>query len=258
MPTSSSSTTPSSVTSTTTSQCLVDIRFYLHVFWQGKNVIHALPEAEIINSFIIPYEEEAAAFPLWMSESCDGQFQDDQGDISLVREDVQGTTVDTIDATTTQVVMAPTTRNTGRVHVQPNSSQPHQAAMDDVAVVQPLNEPEIGIEETAGSRKKCNRVRGPTFMCKVWGQQEDERVKVSFNDKGQPISNNSILSHFLGTIARNGKYAPLHYKSWSKMPRVYKDDMFALVLVSLIIIASFIWKHMVRDVFVCEMPSPTL
>ncbi|KAG5535715.1 hypothetical protein RHGRI_023467 [Rhododendron griersonianum] len=193
MPTSSSSTTPSSVTSTTTSQCLVDIRFYLHVFWQGKNVIHALPEAEIINSFIIPYEEEAAAFPLWM-------------------------------------VMAPTTRNTGRVHVQPNSSQPHQAAMDDVAVVQPLNEPEIGIEETAGSRKKCNRVRGPTFMCKVWGQQEDERVKVSFNDKGQPISNNSILSHFLGTIARNGKYAPLHYKSWSKMPRVYKDDMFALVL----------------------------
>ncbi|KAG5524801.1 hypothetical protein RHGRI_031458 [Rhododendron griersonianum] len=49
-------------------------------------------------------------------------------------------------------------------------------------------------------------------------------------DKGQPISNNSILSHFLGTIARNGKYAPLHYKSWPKMPRVYKDDMFALVL----------------------------
>lgn len=29
-------------------------------------MIHALPEAEIINSFIIPYEEEAAAFPLWM------------------------------------------------------------------------------------------------------------------------------------------------------------------------------------------------
>ncbi|XP_058187418.1 uncharacterized protein LOC131304257 isoform X1 [Rhododendron vialii] len=154
--------------------------------------------------------------------------------------------------------MAPTTRNTGQVHVQPNSSQPHQAAMDDTAIVQPLNEPEIGIEEIAGSRKKCNRIRGPTFMCKVWGQQEDERVKVSFNDKGQPISNNSILSHFLGTIARNGKYAPLHYKSWPKMPRVYKDDMLALVLVSLIIIASFIWKHMARDVFVCEMPSPTL
>ncbi|KAF7139861.1 hypothetical protein RHSIM_Rhsim06G0085100 [Rhododendron simsii] len=38
------------------------------------------------------------------SESCDGQLQDDQGDISLVREDVQGTTVDTIDATTAQVV----------------------------------------------------------------------------------------------------------------------------------------------------------
>ncbi|KAF7119899.1 hypothetical protein RHSIM_Rhsim13G0141700 [Rhododendron simsii] len=37
-------------------------------------------------------------------ESCDGQLQDDQGDINLVREDVEGTTVDTIDATTAQVV----------------------------------------------------------------------------------------------------------------------------------------------------------
>ncbi|KAI8536370.1 hypothetical protein RHMOL_Rhmol10G0251800 [Rhododendron molle] len=89
---------------------------------------------------------------------------------------------------------------------------------------------EIGIEEITGSRKKCNRVRRPIFMCKVWGQQEDERVKVSFNDKGQPIFNNSILSRFLGTLARNGKYAPLHYKSWPKMPQVDKDDMFALVL----------------------------
>ncbi|KAI8554746.1 hypothetical protein RHMOL_Rhmol05G0121600 [Rhododendron molle] len=68
-------------------------------------------------------------------------------------------------------------------------------------------------------------------MCKVWGRQEDKRVKVSFSDKGQPISNNCILSHFLGTIARNGKYAPLHYKSWPKMPQVYKDNMFSLVLV---------------------------
>ncbi|KAI8554744.1 hypothetical protein RHMOL_Rhmol05G0121600 [Rhododendron molle] len=67
-------------------------------------------------------------------------------------------------------------------------------------------------------------------MCKVWGRQEDKRVKVSFSDKGQPISNNCILSHFLGTIARNGKYAPLHYKSWPKMPQVYKDNMFSLVL----------------------------
>lgn len=29
-------------------------------------MIHALPEAEIIESFIIPYKKEAAAFPLWM------------------------------------------------------------------------------------------------------------------------------------------------------------------------------------------------
>ncbi|KAH7847069.1 hypothetical protein Vadar_021484 [Vaccinium darrowii] len=126
--------------------------------------------------------------------------------------------------------MAPMTRNAGRVHGQPNSNQPRQGSMDDVSIVHPLNEPEIGTEENAGSGKKSKKARGPTFMCKVWGQQDDERKQVLFNDKGQPISNNSTFSHFLGTIARNGKYAPLHYKTWHKMPGVYKDDVLALVL----------------------------
>ncbi|KAG5552497.1 hypothetical protein RHGRI_010547 [Rhododendron griersonianum] len=118
--------------------------------------------------------------------------------------------------------MAPTTRNTGRALLEPDSNQSQEVNMNAAAVVQPLNEP--------GSRKKVKRARGPTFMCKVWGQHDNERVQVLFNDKGQPISNYSILSHFLGTIARNGKYAPLQYKTWHKMPRVFKEDMFALVL----------------------------
>ncbi|KAH7844644.1 hypothetical protein Vadar_030181 [Vaccinium darrowii] len=126
--------------------------------------------------------------------------------------------------------MAPTTRNTQRVHEQPNSNQPRQGSMDDVANVHPLNEPETGTEEIAASKKKRSRARGPTFMCKVWGQRDDDRIKVLFNDKGQPIFNHSTLSHFLGTLARNGKYAPLHYISWHKMPVVYKNDMLALVL----------------------------
>lgn len=126
--------------------------------------------------------------------------------------------------------MAPTTRNTQRVHEQPNSNQPRQGSMDDVADVHPLNELETGTEEIATSRKKRSRARGPTFMCKVWGQRDDDRIKVLFNDKGQPIFNHSTLSHFLGTLARNGKYAPLHYISWHKMPVVYKNDMLALVL----------------------------
>ncbi|XP_058228513.1 uncharacterized protein LOC131336620 isoform X3 [Rhododendron vialii] len=118
--------------------------------------------------------------------------------------------------------MAPTTRNTRRALLESDSNQSQEVNMNAAAIVQPLNEP--------GSRKKAKRARGPTFMCKVWGQHDNERVQVLFNDKGQPISNNSILSHFLGTIARNGKYAPLQYKTWHKMPKVFKEDMFALVL----------------------------
>ncbi|KAG5539964.1 hypothetical protein RHGRI_020261 [Rhododendron griersonianum] len=75
------------------------------------------------------------------SETCDGQFQDDQGDISLVREDVQRTTIDTIDATTAQVEMAPTARNTGRALLEPDSNQSQEVNMNAAAVVQPLNEP---------------------------------------------------------------------------------------------------------------------
>ncbi|KAI8568970.1 hypothetical protein RHMOL_Rhmol02G0242500 [Rhododendron molle] len=162
-------------------------------------------------------------------------------------------------------VMAPTTRNTGRALLEPDSNQSQEVNMNAAAIVQPLNEPvhhepaislnclcqyvsfffsccfkytnslschqlKTGIEEIAGSRKKAKRARGPTFMCKVWGQHNNECVQVFFNDKGQPISNYSTLSHFLGTIARNGKYAPLQYKTWHKMPKVFKEDMFALVL----------------------------
>lgn len=94
-----------------------------------------------------------------------------------------------------------------------------------------LDKLKIEVGGIAGNRKTSKKVRGPTFMCKVWGQHDEERSQVLFNNKGQPISNNSKLNHFLGTIARNRRYAPLQYKSWHKMPKIFKEDMFALVLV---------------------------
>ena len=68
-------------------------------------------------------------------------------------------------------------------------------------------------------------------MCKIWGQPEGERISVLFNENGQPIKNNSHLSHFLGTLARNGKYAPLNYSDWLIVPDEFKNDMMALVMV---------------------------
>ncbi|KAI8559463.1 hypothetical protein RHMOL_Rhmol04G0175900 [Rhododendron molle] len=58
--------------------------------------------------------------------------------------------------------------------------------------------------------------------------------------------------------ARNGKYAPLHYKSWPKMPRVYKDDMFALVLRWILRSLSKKWRNwkatVKRDNFDSDLP----
>ncbi|PWA43765.1 hypothetical protein CTI12_AA531900 [Artemisia annua] len=62
------------------------------------------------------------------------------------------------------------------------------------------------------------RVRGPTFMPKVWTVSDEERISVSFNEYGQPIDKKttSTLTHFMGSLARSGKYCPLH-KPWPKV-----------------------------------------
>ena len=62
-----------------------------------------------------------------------------------------------------------------------------------------------------GGRKK-RKARGPTLMPKVWGQKEETRKKISFNKFGQPNDKEHTITfaHFLGTLARNGKYALLN------------------------------------------------
>ncbi|GKB44701.1 eukaryotic translation initiation factor 5B-like protein [Tanacetum coccineum] len=62
------------------------------------------------------------------------------------------------------------------------------------------------------------RVRGPTFMPKVWTISDENRITVSINEHGQPIDKKttSTLTHFMGSLARSGKYCPLH-KPWPKV-----------------------------------------
>ncbi|GKA27168.1 hypothetical protein Tco_0713336 [Tanacetum coccineum] len=62
------------------------------------------------------------------------------------------------------------------------------------------------------------RVKGPTFMPKVWTKYEEDYISVYFNEYGQPIDKKTIstLTHFMGSLARSGKYCPLH-KPWPKV-----------------------------------------
>ncbi|XP_052205941.1 uncharacterized protein LOC127810469 [Diospyros lotus] len=68
-------------------------------------------------------------------------------------------------------------------------------------------------------------------MRKIWARDKQEAIQVEFNDLGQPIDekSSSELAHFLGAIARNGRYAPLHYKNWIKVPQTYKKEMLTQV-----------------------------
>ncbi|KAG8364814.1 hypothetical protein BUALT_Bualt18G0037800 [Buddleja alternifolia] len=154
--------------------------------------------------------------------------QNDNSDIRLhdenehhwVRDDVEGTIVGEI--------MAPQTRSCstrhGAAEKQPGTVQPNvnTGEQDRAPIQDESTEAAPAISENNGKR-----VRGPTCMPKVWGQPSDKLVEVSFNDLGQPNDQykTSTLAHFLGTIARNGRYCPLSYQDWRLMPRSYKDEM---------------------------------
>ncbi|CAI0401399.1 unnamed protein product [Linum tenue] len=74
------------------------------------------------------------------------------------------------------------------------------------------------------------RKRGPTKCKDIWALSRGEKFHIRVNTQGQPVGKNvKKLTTFLGTLARNGAYAPLRYEDWRKMPNYYKTEMWDLV-----------------------------
>ncbi|KAH6769431.1 hypothetical protein C2S51_014767 [Perilla frutescens var. frutescens] len=69
--------------------------------------------------------------------------------------------------------------------------------------------------------------RGPTYMQNIWGRPPHlPRIQVEYNKSGQPVGGeSSTLSHFLGSISRNGKYCPIDVINWHKMPSTKKSEI---------------------------------
>lgn len=69
------------------------------------------------------------------------------------------------------------------------------------------------------------KIRGPTYMTDIWGRPRNlPRIFVEYNEFGQPIGGEySKLTHFLGSIARNGMHCPLNVKNWHAMPKEKKS-----------------------------------
>ncbi|KAL8512927.1 hypothetical protein ACS0TY_019186 [Phlomoides rotata] len=128
-------------------------------------------------------------------------------------------------------------------------------------------EDEQGDEIVEGSTKKAHR--GPTYMRNVWGRPSNlPRFHVEFNEFGQPIDGkDSNLCHFLGSIARNGRFCPIDVMDWREMPSRKKIDMLDAVKLHFDVpitthkwILSSIgekwknWKHFLKKNFWKDVP----
>ncbi|KAL6558330.1 hypothetical protein OROMI_018680 [Orobanche minor] len=80
---------------------------------------------------------------------------------------------------------------------------------------------------------KQHKTRGFTYMPHVYAissNNNSQPVKVEFNEYGKPIGpNKSKFVEFLGSIARNGKVAPLNYPDWHKVPKIDKARMMDMI-----------------------------
>lgn len=129
-------------------------------------------------------------------------------------------------------VMPPITQNTTRSQREYHRLQDEEDPLDGDGQLQNEEPPEVPITQQTNDKKgTIKRKRGPTLLRQVWGRNSnEERIKVDFNKRGQPVGpNKKTFVGFLGTIARNGKYAPLDIDDWRKVPKENKDEMIKLV-----------------------------
>ncbi|KAK6926427.1 putative transposase, Ptta/En/Spm, plant [Dillenia turbinata] len=105
------------------------------------------------------------------------------------------------------------------------------------------------------------RGRGPTVLSDVWSLPEEQRINVQFNRRGQAIGKEGrVLASFLGVIARDPDFAPLHYRDWRLVPKESKKVL-SEVVKSKFMVPSVGEKWMMRSLgkkwkdFKCELKN---
>ncbi|KAL6876430.1 hypothetical protein ACP4OV_013002 [Aristida adscensionis] len=89
------------------------------------------------------------------------------------------------------------------------------------------------IHETPGNCDKVAKRKG-TVLTHLWDLPEQKRIVVKCNQLGQPIGKEGgLLGQFLGTIAPNGSYCPVHVKDWRKTKFLYPRSTEKLILKSI-------------------------
>ncbi|XP_010261524.1 PREDICTED: uncharacterized protein LOC104600335 isoform X2 [Nelumbo nucifera] len=135
----------------------------------------------------------------------------------------------------------------GTDHFQSSSYHPHiqqqghiepsqiQSSSDETHLSQ-QGQPSSSYPQSPDSVNSQNPVsipktRGPTRCLDVWTMPEGQHISVAINKYKQPIGfGGRKLTTFLGTIARDGRIAPLTYLDWRAMPLKRKENMWQLVM----------------------------
>ncbi|KAF8391084.1 hypothetical protein HHK36_023384 [Tetracentron sinense] len=81
---------------------------------------------------------------------------------------------------------------------------------------------------SSGRRK---RGRGPTRVLNLLTMPPGKKIRVEFNDMGQPIGDHaSKFANLCGATVRNPNYAPLQVEKWKDMPDQAKEMMWKHIL----------------------------
>lgn len=90
---------------------------------------------------------------------------------------------------------------------------------------------------------RTKRKRGIQHAKDVWNLLAGERIIIKCNRFGQPLKKSgSILSGWLGLVARMGNWCPIGYKNWKVVPSRYKIDLLNLTRVIIFIFLIFIYN----------------
>nr|CAD1817843.1 unnamed protein product [Ananas comosus var. bracteatus] len=132
------------------------------------------------------------------------------------------------------------------VHDQPSTCHQDQGMMnqDQRQSIPRQREPPSGLTPTSSqqlynqeeniSKEKdsaLKRKRGPRRMDEIWALPEGKFIKITFNDKGQPVGDSAKkLIGYLGVLARKGMEAPLDYNDWRAVPTDNKDLLWNILM----------------------------
>ncbi|KAL6547224.1 hypothetical protein OROMI_022945 [Orobanche minor] len=114
-----------------------------------------------------------------------------------------------------------TTRQTSRLQSPATQAPATQNVNQSIQNTSP-------VAQCSGSVKQ--KVRGPTYMKDIWGRPNClGKIEVVVDDDGLPMSANTHMSEFLGTLARNGTYCPTDLEIWPDVRKAHGSEILEVI-----------------------------